>query len=147
MATISHTVLEELLSADLGRGSAIQGFIREGELHVRTEWLARGLAEQEDGSAPHAGGALPVPPVVVPLPVQPQPVRVGNLGTTSAASSTLLSAPVAPPRRFAGPGGCWVLDEPGDTHVVGQEVVIPVSSLTFGRRSIVQAEALLFSVS
>lgn len=40
-----------------------------------------------------------------------------------------------------------MLDEPGDNHEVGQEVVIPASSLTFGRRSIVQVGGGLFSVS
>ena len=110
-------------------GAALQNLLREGEVHVRTERLVRGLIGLAPGAMPVPGAALP--PVVVPLAL-PAPPAAPLLVPGAIAPPP----PPPPPPRLARAGSTWVLDKPVGNFSVGQEVPLPAGSLVFGARGL-----------
>ena len=121
-------------------GAALQNLLREGEVHARTERLARGLIGLAPGAMPVPGAALP--PVVVPIALPAQPAAPPLV--PGAVAPPL---PPPPPPRLARAGGTWVLDEPVGVFTVGQEVPLPAGSLVFGTRGFVTIEGKIVSIS
>ncbi|CAK0891757.1 unnamed protein product, partial [Prorocentrum cordatum] len=114
-------------------GADLTQLLAEGERHAQVERASRGLAAPP-GAAARAGPGG-VAPVAVPTPL---PVAVPPAPGVAAAP---------PPPRLAGPAGAWVLDEPVDTFVLGQEVPLPPTALDVGGRAFVTMNGEIVSLT
>ncbi|CAK0841615.1 unnamed protein product, partial [Prorocentrum cordatum] len=103
----------------------LAALLAEGASAVIVERQARGLAQPAGAAAAGGVGGIAHTAVPLPLPAPPAPAAPGA------------AAPPPPPPRRAGAGGTWVLDVPGKSRVVGQEVALSPAALDFGGRSVV----------
>ncbi|CAK0841452.1 unnamed protein product [Prorocentrum cordatum] len=114
-------------------GADLTQLLAEGERHAQVERASRGPAAPPGAAARAGPGGVAHVAVPTPLPVAVPP------------APGVAAAP--PPPCLAGPAGAWVLDEPVDTFVLGQEVPLPPTALDVGGRAFVTVNGEIVSLS
>jgi hypothetical protein len=79
-----------------------------------------------------------MPPPMLPPPVAGGPL-LGAGAVPGAVAPGALAVPAAPPAPapIAGPGGEWVIDEPGSAYNVGERIALPAAALILGNQALV----------
>ncbi|CAK0842127.1 unnamed protein product [Prorocentrum cordatum] len=114
-------------------GMDLMQLLAEGERHAQVERASRGLAAPRGDIARAGPGGVAPAAVLTPLPVVAPPAP--------GAAAELL------PLRLVGPAGAWVLDEPVDAFVLGEEVPLSPTALDIGGRAFVTVYGEIVSLT